>query len=246
MKIALHLKEELTPKAQKHNIKEVRIGLGYTAVQLDNGKVGLAYTFRDHAGTSCNVLQGQLPLVGKRADQLLNHLGSANLIESAVGLATANALIERQPDTVPMDILDYLDLHPGDQVAIVGYFEPVIKKLEKMDIRLRIFEKREHPAALPAEQALSEIPQSDVVLISATTFVNHTIEELLQAVTERQKEIIILGATTPLQKSLLSNYPITLLSGVDINQDETVLRIVSEGGGMQSLKHVVKKVNLRA
>jgi uncharacterized protein (DUF4213/DUF364 family) len=246
MLVTQHLKQQLNRKAQKHTIKEVRIGLGYTAVRLDSGKVGLAYTFREHAGSSCNVFQGQLPLAGKRGDLLLNYLGSANLIESGVGLATANALMDPLTDTVPLDILDYLALQPGDHVSMVGYFEPVVKKLENMDIYLRIFEKREHPAALPAEMALAEILHSDVIIISATTFVNHTIDALLQRVTDQQREVIILGASTPLSKSLLNDYPITLLSGIQIPQPETVLRIVSEGGGMQSLKHAVEKVNLRA
>ena len=43
------LLNSLAEKAQHRLVEEVRIGLGYTAVLLDDGACGLAYTFRDEA-----------------------------------------------------------------------------------------------------------------------------------------------------------------------------------------------------
>jgi len=43
------LLELLTEKAQHRVIRDVRTGLGYTAVLLDDGACGLAYRFRDEA-----------------------------------------------------------------------------------------------------------------------------------------------------------------------------------------------------
>ena len=45
------LKSAAHKLAEDHLVKDVRIGLCYTAVQLDNNQVGLAYTFRDSLGT---------------------------------------------------------------------------------------------------------------------------------------------------------------------------------------------------
>jgi uncharacterized protein (DUF4213/DUF364 family) len=43
------LLERRAEKAQHRVVRDVRIGLGYTAVLLDDGACGLAYTFRDEA-----------------------------------------------------------------------------------------------------------------------------------------------------------------------------------------------------
>jgi uncharacterized protein (DUF4213/DUF364 family) len=43
------LVELLSEKAQHRVVRDVRIGLGYTAVVLDDGACGLANTFRDEA-----------------------------------------------------------------------------------------------------------------------------------------------------------------------------------------------------
>jgi len=34
-------------RSPSHRVYDLRLGLGYTAVQLDDGRCGLAYTFRE-------------------------------------------------------------------------------------------------------------------------------------------------------------------------------------------------------
>ena len=53
-----------------------------------------------------------------------------------------------------------------------------------------------------------------------------------------------LGPSTPLVPEVFVETPVTLLSGIVID-DDVVLRVVSEGGSMRQLLPYVKKVNLR-
>ena len=73
-------------------ITDVRIGLGYTAVQLSKGSVGLAYTFRDKTAQGCPVFPGTRPIAGRSLREVLGFLTSDDLLERTVGLAAANAL----------------------------------------------------------------------------------------------------------------------------------------------------------
>jgi Putative heavy-metal chelation len=41
-------------------IADVRIGPGYTAVILNDGNVGVAYTFRETAATGCSAFMGDI------------------------------------------------------------------------------------------------------------------------------------------------------------------------------------------
>ena len=79
-------------QAAEQLVTDVRIGLGYTAVELADGRVGVAFTFREAARRCCCAFQGMHPLSGRHASDLVTLLGSADPIEAAVGLACVNAL----------------------------------------------------------------------------------------------------------------------------------------------------------
>ena len=55
-------------EAQKETISELRVGLGYTAVKIDSGQVGLAYTLYNRDTTCCAIVEKAGTLAGSRAD----------------------------------------------------------------------------------------------------------------------------------------------------------------------------------
>lgn len=81
-------------KAAVRKIEDVRIGLGYTAVLLDNGSCGLAYTFRNELGYCCCILKEAGQIKGLKCGDVIQWVKDANLARTAVGLATINALIQ--------------------------------------------------------------------------------------------------------------------------------------------------------
>ena len=58
------------------------------------------------------------------------------------------------------------------------------------------------------------------------------------------REVVLLGASTPLISDAFAGTAVTFLSGVIITRPQEMLRIVSEGGGVRSFKNNVRKVNL--
>jgi uncharacterized protein len=237
----------LIDSAKEIRVADVRIGLGYTAVALADGATGVAYTFRDQAQGGCSVFNGIRPLSTRRASDLLALLESQDAIEAAVGLACANALANR--DTTPYaagDILEHLELRPEDQVGMVGHFGPLVSAIQKRTRSLTIFERVEQPSGLlrPQHEAASALPQCQVALITATSIINHTIDKLLEAA-GGCRQVAILGASTPLIAEAFSAYHVTMLSGVLVTNSSEVLRVVSEGGGMQQFGPHVQKVSIK-
>ena len=92
--------DSLLPQGAGHRAIDVRIGLGYTAVLLENGRCGLAYTFRHETGGGCCAFREAGSLCGRSAAGLLAYANSTDVIGSAVALATVNALTVRRR-TVP-------------------------------------------------------------------------------------------------------------------------------------------------
>lgn len=234
-------------QAAEQLVTDVRIGLGYTAVELAGGRVGVAFTFRDAARGRCCAFQGIHPLSGRPVSELVTLLGSADPIEAAVGLACVNALVNELDERFcEGDILDHLKLQPDDHVGMVGHFEPLVAGLKEKVRSLTIFDQRTDPDGniRPADEALDALSSCQVALITATTIINHTIDDLLVS-TGSCREVAIIGASTPMLPDAFSAVNVTLLSGIVVRNAKEVLRVVSEGGGMRQFKPYIRKVSLR-
>ena len=72
---------ELLPTlAAGHYATDIRIGLGYTAVLLENGRCGLAYTLHEQEYESCGVVPEAGTLSGRRVIELAQYLKSPDAI----------------------------------------------------------------------------------------------------------------------------------------------------------------------
>ena len=245
----MHLQERIKaaaiPLAEGRRVADVRIGLGYTAVMLDSGSAGLAYTFLDEAGGGCSVYRNIRPLAGRPAEDLLRLFTAGGRIEAALALATANALFNRPERTHrPGDILQHLRIGPEDSVGMVGHFGPLVPIIRKQAAALHIFEQIELPQGglLPVAAAEDLLPCCQVALLTSTSLINDTADHLLE-LAGNCREVVFLGASTPLCAEVFQDTGVTLLSGVTVVDPGAILQIVSEGGGMRFFKDAIDKVN---
>lgn len=245
--IAEEMVETVADQATSKTLKDIRIGLCYTAVLLDDGQLGLAYTFHNHHPSPCIKPFEPGKIMGKNAMEVARYASSDHLLESSIGLAVINAIVNRQIDhSVEGDILDVITLTNTDTVGMVGFFAPLIEPLKKSAKEICIFEKKEMthlPDLYPAEKAIEMLPGCDVIILSATTLINKTIDSLLSA-SQDARETIILGASTPFFPEIFSRRGATMLSGITVTDQNKLLQIVSEGGGMRDFKGCIKKISL--
>lgn len=226
-------------------VTDVRIGLAYTGVLLSEKYGGVACTpLYEFSG--CPTLDFQETLKGSSAEKLLKLSFSKNPLEAAVGIATVNALshmlLELKPENFPVSNIDVLDLiKPGDKIAMIGYFAPLVPKILKITNKLTILEKRDVEATdtqeikiLPSERAAEVLPESDIIIISASTLANQTFDDLL-ALRGKSREVILLGPSTPLYPKPFFKQGITAVMGTKIFDPITMLTIVSEAGGTKKL-----------
>jgi uncharacterized protein len=241
------VKEAALSLADGVRVVDVRIGLGYTAVLLDNGCAGVAYTFLDEATGGCSVYRNIRPLAGRPAEDLLHLFDTGGCIEAALAQATANALCNRPDrDYHRGDILEQIHIGPEDRVGMVGHFAPLVAAIRKQAKALYIFEQIDRPQGnlLPVSEAEDLLPQCQIALLTSTSIINQTADHLLTQA-PGCREIIFLGASTPLIPEVFEGTRVTMLSGVTVVAPEAILQIVSEGGGMRFFKSSIKKVNVR-
>ena len=135
---------------------------------------------------------------------------------------------------------------PEDHVGMVGHFEPLVEAIQKRARSLTVFERVDQPSGLlrPQQEAEATLPRCQIALITATSIINHTVDNLLEAA-QGCREVVLLGPSTPLMAGVFSGHKVTMLSGVVVKETEAVLRVVSEGGGTRQFAPYVRKVTLR-
>ncbi|MDR3764312.1 MAG: DUF364 domain-containing protein [Acidobacteriota bacterium] len=237
--------EHASRVAAAHWAADVRLGLGYTGVLLEDQRCGLAYTFRHETGYGCTAFREAGSLQGRPAAELLAMGRPSEVLGAAVALATVNALCPPPADAA-QDGLDLMGLQPSDTVGMVGYFGPLVETLQKRCRTLHIFEKtpNRNPAVLPAEKAAEVLPQCQAVILTATTLLNGTLDELLQHC-RGAREILLLGPSTPYAPQVLAPRGITVLAGVRVVDATRTLQTISEGGGTMKFSPFTKKFGVR-
>lgn len=226
-------------------VEEVRIGLGYAAVALEGGRLGLAAVLRNETGPGCTVMKGAGTLAGGTASDLLELLveGTTSL-EKTLGLATANALFHPEPPLKEIDTLDLIALTGADRVAMVGFFGPLVKKIEATGAALSIIEMdSRRPGIHDGQDSRKALEEATVGLVTATSLLNGTLESTLDSL-KSARHVTLLGPSTPLSPEAFRDTPVNHLAGAASTDNREVMKIISEGGGTPAMRPCLRFINL--
>lgn len=176
-------------------------------------------------------------LLEKDAKALAYMANSPSAMESAIGMATINSLIEvDEQHCVELNAADLLAVKgEGKRVAIVGHF-PFVPRLRKVVKELWVIEKNPQEGDFTETEAENLVPQADVVGITGTAFTNHTIEHLLE-LCDSNAYVVILGGTAPLSP-VLFDHGINAISGTKVVNPPLALRCVSQGATFRQIKGI--------
>jgi uncharacterized protein (DUF4213/DUF364 family) len=240
--------EYALPRSQGKRIRDVRAGLGYTCLALDDGTAGLAYTFRNDMGPFCGILSEAGTINGRDAAEVIPWAGQSHRLKAAIGLAAINAVLNNEPGTAWEDgnIIEALSVGEEDAFGMVGDFAPIVMNVKKKTNQLYIFEldPPEGSGFYPSEEIPLYLPKCSVVVITATSIVNHTIDGIL-AHCESAREICIIGPSTPMCPALFRDLGVTMLAGTLVTDPDKALEIVGQGGGTMALQPVSRRVLAR-
>jgi hypothetical protein len=154
--------------------------------------------------------------------------------QAALGLATLNALLPPIPK--PWKELNAAELlasyGAGQTVALIGHF-PFIARLQARVGRLQVLEHNPQPGDLPAAAAAEVLPQADIVAITGTTLINHSLDKLL-AYCSPQALVVLLGPSAPLTP-ILFDHGIDIICGSIVTDIVPVLRTVEQGGNFRQV-----------
>ena len=216
-------------------IRKVLVGVHWTVVC--SRFCGLASTFVGDKPHGHDPARAVGHLHEKSARELAEYARSDNLLEASIGVATINSLLAvDESGAVEVNAVEVLiENGLGKNVALVGHF-PFIPKLHSAVGQLWVIEQ--HPAEdeYPAESAAELIPKADVVAITSSALINHTLDGLL-ALCHPGALVMMLGPSTPLS-SVLFNHGVSILSGSRVVSEADVMRTVGQGASFQQVEGV--------
>lgn len=231
MKILDDLLGSLTGDAPAHT---VRVGRFWTAVC--SRECGLASTMGpgEHEHGAKFVPEAGA-LAGRSALELARMAHSDSPMEAGIGMAAINSLLDvDQGRCVQRNAGDLLvERGRGKSVVLIGHF-PFVPALRAAAAHLWVLELRPQTGDLHADQTEEIVPQAEVVAITGTTFINHSLERLLR-LRQPGSFVMVLGPTTPLSP-ILFDYGADVISGTRVVDPELALRCVSEGATFRQIK----------
>jgi uncharacterized protein (DUF4213/DUF364 family) len=221
-------------KGNDFPIKSVHTCVFWTAVITKH--CGLSSTFRDEGPSHDRGVRDVGNLTRKTASELAEYARSNSLLEASIGMAAINSLIDiDESKCIEKNAFEILlEKGEGKNVAVVGHF-PWIPKLREKIKNFWVLEQRLREGDLPAEEAEKILPQCDVVGITGTSFINHTLEGLLSLC--KGAYVVLIGPTSPLSP-ILFDYGIDAICGSKIIDPDQLIRSISEGATFKEVTGV--------
>jgi uncharacterized protein len=232
-------------------VERAVIGLFFTGVKLSSGHAGACATpiKTIPEAVCCPSSAMAMPfsgkLHGKPARELLREAYSGHGIRRAVGIACLNALAERCWELRPhplvelrrgIDAFDANAFGAAEQTVVVGAFVPFLKELKRRGLPYLVLEQDlatlkadEMPFFRSAEMAREVVPLADVLLITGTTLLNDTLEDLL-AWARPDARVTMVGPTVGLFPDAFLRRGADILGSVRITDPDAFLELLAEGG----------------
>ncbi len=204
-------------------VRSVLVGAHCTAVC--GRRCGLASTLTGPGPHGAEKVRDVGRLHLKSARDLAEYARSTNLIEASIGVAAINSLLPvDEHAVVEMNAAELIAAKgAGKRVALVGHF-PFVPALRLRVGELWVIEQRPADGDHPAEAAATLIPRADVVAVTGSALINHTLDGLI-ALARPDAFVVVLGPSTPPS-------PLLFARGVDAL---AVAQVVDEGPALAAI-----------
>ncbi|MFP8779138.1 Rossmann-like domain-containing protein [Hydrogenophaga sp. RWCD_12] len=204
----------------------------FCAIELDDGAFGLSYILLGHTldlllaahgSGRGNALAGADPMV------LAQRLADGDEVERAVALAAINALTDSvwrrvgyQPPPAGNSLGDVV-LGPQDHLGMIGFFPPLVRRVDEAGGRLTVIEMNADMVARQQERFpkihitldRTQLAHCNTVVGTSTMLLNDTLDDMLSAAPAATRFAVI-GPSAGLWPDALFERGVTLLGGTQV------------------------------
>ncbi len=246
MELNRRILESLRDEAERSIIDEIHLGLGYTAVTLSDGRCGLCGTWIEDK-KSCTLFNEPEEFEGGSALVLLKKIFSDDTITRSVVIALANALNYSFAAACRDDngsLFSDLGLREGKQVAMIGYFGPVVNQLNAAGITVRAYDIGKGVGVEDEFYSWART-EADAMILTATSVINNSTEYVVDKMHAKRIPTVIMGPSTIMIPSIYEHLPITVCAGTVPTDLQGTLKAIRNGKGTPVLHKYARKVYLK-
>jgi len=241
------------PYLENRKITDAVLGLALIAIELDNGDVGLSYMLRDRLPSGCSSFGFAQEIIGSNAYEVARlALEGKDDAQRGLGMAVLTAGSRQLP--IPDDDKRKphfgVAIESGDTVGMIGFIQPVAEQFAGKVKEVLIFDEgitlsggEASMTIQPMEKQSELLPECDVVVITGTTLINQSLEELLRWC-ENAREVILVGSSTPMYPEAFRDTRVSVLAGSwwnNSDKDTLFKRIALAGGISHVSEFMIKK-----
>lgn len=246
---------EARPLLEGVKIRDAVIGISLIGLELDNSNIGVTYVLREGLRAGCSIFPYGQELIGQNAWDIAQWaVSGAEDLQRGIGMAVLTAatgsLELEDADTThhPYGLV----VNETDTIGMVGYIAPVAAQLSEMAKEIFIFDEGiskcggAHGPVVPVQEQERLLPTCDIVVLSGTTFINGSIDGLLE-MCSNAREVMIMGASTPMFPEAFRGTNVTVLAGSWWNSERKadIFKAISLAGGIRQLSDYSIKKNVR-
>ena len=248
---ATHLRSILGPEMDAIKVQRAVIGIFFSGVRLSNGEGGICFTPVKEipeavcCPSSARAMPNSGKLAGQPVAEYIDRLQQGGPLQRALGIAVLNALSSTfWRDNHPADYNLKMGVDPVENkiisddanVVVIGALVPYIRMLKKRGRPFHILEKDprtlkadEMPYFCPQEKARECIASADLLIITGTTLINNTLEDILCQI-QIGAEAVLVGPTASMLPEAFFRRGIKAIGGITVTDPDKLLDTLSEAG----------------
>lgn len=223
-------------------------------VVLEDGSAGLYYAWMGESQQGMQARYKDVNFQSQHPLTLARYFNSGHEADRSLGLATINAITQHTfrlagftPERAASSMGD-LELCADDHLGMVGYFPTLVERLRKRRINLTVIEKK--PAFLGKDEGVNvtadpaALNHCNKILLTATTLLNDTIDEVLGHCHHAQR-LAVIGPTAGFFPDPLFKRGITAIGGTGITDAGNAILQMQSGLGLgeTATKYMIKRAD---
>ncbi|MBD3214212.1 MAG: hypothetical protein GF311_16500 [Candidatus Lokiarchaeota archaeon] len=235
------------------NYQDIRFD-NFGAIQLADESIGIVYIALSEDLREKAAHFDVNEIIGKNPIEIANNFTKSNLFRRSLALGAINAIsqsffkkVNFQYDFVT-NSLGLLDLVENDTVGMVGYFPPLVKKIEELNIPLVVIEKKKFEIETKQNWQLtpdpSELKSCTKILCTSTTVLNDSVDDIL-SYTKNAIKISMVGPTGGFIPDPIFERGVDVLGGTYIENPKLFMELIRQNKkwGPSTKKYCIQAKN---
>lgn len=262
------VKDMLSDEIDEIKVERAVIGIFFSGVVLNTGSSGICATPIKEIpeAVCCPTSAKAMPIAGsltkRSVIRYLDDVFSPVPMKRALGISVLSALsnycwekglLNDYDRIIDMDAIDSIDIEDYENPVLIGAIVPFLRLLKLnnknysvIELDKRTLKEDELKFYVPPEKTDEVVPKADLIVITATTLINGTLDHILE-ITNPEAKVIVLGPTASLIPQAFFKRGVDILGGDVITDPNKMLDTLAEGGsGYHLYGHSAERVVVKS